>query len=42
MKRHHYYFRSGDLVVWLAVNQPLAADQALAEAALTDALVFYR
>ena len=36
MGQGHYYFRSGNLVVWLA------ADQALAEAALTEILNFYR
>lgn len=36
MGQTHYYFRSGNLVVWLA------ADQALAEAALTEILAFYK
>lgn len=35
MGQKHYYFRSGNLVLWLA------ADQALAEAALTDVVAFY-
>ena len=36
MGQSHYYFRSGNLVIWLA------ADQALAEAALAEVLDFYR
>lgn len=36
MGQRHTYFRSGDLVVWLAIDQPLA------EAALTEILTFYR
>lgn len=36
MGQKHYYFRSGKLIVWLA------ADEALAEAALADVLAFYR
>ena len=36
MGQRHYYFRSGDLIVWLAIDQPLA------EAALTETLAFYR
>lgn len=36
MGQKHYYFRSGKLVVWLA------ADEALAQAALADVLAFYR
>lgn len=35
MGQTHFYFRSGKLVVWLA------ADEALAEAALVDVLAFY-
>lgn len=42
MGQRHYYFRSGNLVVWLAIDRPLAVDQPLAGAALTDALAFYR
>lgn len=36
MGQTHYYFRSDDLVIWLAV------DEATAEVALADALAFYR
>ena len=35
MDQRHYYFRSGSLVIWLA------ADEAIAETALADALNFY-
>jgi hypothetical protein len=35
MGQHHFYFRSGNLVVWLA------ADERVAEAALAGALTFY-
>lgn len=35
MGQRHFYFRSGNLVVWLA------ADESLADAALADVLAFY-
>jgi hypothetical protein len=35
MGQQHYYFRSGNLVIWLAVNEQVA------ELALQEALEFY-